>query len=275
MSRIGKLPIAIPSGVEVKVGADVVEVKGAKAALTTPVCDLLSYEVADGHITLTRKAETRESRAQHGLRRTLLANCIEGVTKGFSKTLEVIGVGYRVAVKGNVIELQVGFSHPVLVELPAGLSAKVEGQKLTIMGADKVLVGEMAARIRRIRKPEPYKGKGIKYETETILRKATEHARKNMVKVPLIEGTLPYEILGEFGAGRVMLKPASRGTGIIAGGAVRAVMEAAGVNDVLAKAIGTNNPHNVLRATMAGLAALRSADAVSEIRGMKLEAPRK
>ena len=112
MSRIGKLPIAIPSGVEVKVGADVVEVKGAKAALTTPVCDLLSYEVADGHITLTRKAETRESRAQHGLRRTLLANCIEGVTKGFSKTLEVIGVGYRVAVKGNVIELQVGFSHP-------------------------------------------------------------------------------------------------------------------------------------------------------------------
>ena len=138
MSRIGKLPIAIPSGVEVKVGADVVEVKGAKAALTTPVCDLLSYEVADGHVTLTRKAETRESRAQHGLRRTLLANCIEGVTKGFSKTLEVIGVGYRVAVKGNVIELQVGFSHPVLVELPAGLSAKVEGQKLTIMGADKV-----------------------------------------------------------------------------------------------------------------------------------------
>ena len=171
MSRIGKLPIAIPSGVEVKVGADVVEVKGAKAALTTPVCDLLSYEVADGHITLTRKAETRESRAQHGLRR-------EGVTKGFSKTLEVIGVGYRVAVKGNVIELQVGFSHPVLVELPAGLSAKVEGQKLTIMGADKVLVGEMAARIRRIRKPEPYKGKGIKYETETILRKAGKSGGK-------------------------------------------------------------------------------------------------
>ena len=115
-------------------------------------------------------------------------------------------------------------------------------------------------------------GLGKAQEVPEALRKATEHARKNMVKVPLIEGTLPYEILGEFGAGRVMLKPASRGTGIIAGGAVRAVMEAAGVNDVLAKAIGTNNPHNVLRATMAGLAALRSADAVSEIRGMKLEA---
>ena len=111
-------------------------------------------------------------------------------------------------------------------------------------------------------------GLGKAQEVPEALRKATEHARKNMVKVP-------YEILGEFGAGRVMLKPASRGTGIIAGGAVRAVMEAAGVNDVLAKAIGTNNPHNVLRATMAGLAALRSADAVSEIRGMKLEAPRK
>ena len=173
MSRIGKLPIAIPSGVEVKVGADVVEVKGAKTTLTTPVCDLLSYEVADGHVTLTRKVETRESRSQHGLRRTLLANCIEGVTKGFSKTLEVIGVGYRVAVKGNVIELAVGFSHPVLVELPAGLSAK-----LTISGADKELVGETAARIRRIRKPEPYKGKGIKYETETIRRKAGKSGGK-------------------------------------------------------------------------------------------------
>ena len=112
-------------------------------------------------------------------------------------------------------------------------------------------------------------GLGKAQEVPEALRKATEHARKNMVKVPLIEGTLPYEILGEFGAGRVMLKPASRGS------AVRAVMEAAGVNDVLAKAIGTNNPHNVLRATMAGLAALRSAEAVSEIRGMKLEAPRK
>ena len=112
-------------------------------------------------------------------------------------------------------------------------------------------------------------------EVPEALRKATEHARKTMVRIPLVEGTLPYEILGRFGAGRVMLKPASRGTGIIAGGAVRAVMEAAGVNDVLAKAIGTNNPHNVLRATMVGLSSLRSAEAVSEVRGKKLEAPRK
>ena len=168
MSRIGKLPIAVPSGVEVKLGTDVVEVKGPKGTLSTPVCSLLNYELADG----------RQSRAQHGLRRTLLANCVEGVTKGFSKALEVIGVGYRVAVKGNMVELSVGYSHPVLVDLPDGVKASVEGQVLTISGIDKELVGEMAARIRRIRKPEPYKGKGIKYVTETIRRKVGKSGGK-------------------------------------------------------------------------------------------------
>ena len=118
-------------------------------------------------------------------------------------------------------------------------------------------------------------GLGKAQEVPEALRKATERARKSMVRVPLVEGTLPYEVLGRFGAGRVLLKPASRGTGIIAGGAVRAVMEAAGVTDVLAKAIGTNNPHNVLRAAVAGLSSLRSAEEVSEVRGKKLEAPRK
>lgn len=118
-------------------------------------------------------------------------------------------------------------------------------------------------------------GLGKAQEVPEALRKATEHARKNMIRVPLVDGTLPYETLGCYGAGRVMLKPASKGTGIIAGGAVRAVMEAVGIHDVLAKAIGTNNPHNVLRATVAGLASLRSAEEVSELRGIKLEAPRK
>lgn len=178
MSRIGKLPIAIPKGVEVKLGAESIEVKGPKGQLTTPLCSLITYEIADGHVNLTRAEESRDSRAQHGLRRTLLANCVDGVTKGFSKTMEVIGVGYKVAVKGNIVELSVGYSHPVLVDLPKGLEAKVEGQKLIISGIDKELVGEMAARIRRIRKPEPYKGKGIKYETETIRRKAGKSGGK-------------------------------------------------------------------------------------------------
>ena len=178
MSRIGKMPVALPKGVEVKLGSDMVEVKGPKGTLHTPACSLLKYELADGNVTLTRLEESRESRSQHGLRRTLLANCVEGVSKGFSKTMEVIGVGYKVAVKGNIIELSVGFSHPVLVELPKGLEAKVEGQKLTISGIDKEMVGEMAARIRRIRKPEPYKGKGIKYENEIIRRKAGKSGAK-------------------------------------------------------------------------------------------------
>lgn len=178
MSRIGKMPIAIPGGVEVKVGTDKVEVKGPKGSLSTPMCDLLEYKVEGAEVIITRKEDTRQSRAQHGLRRTLLANCVEGVSKGFSKTMEVIGVGYKVAVKGNIIELALGFSHPVLVELPKGLEAKAEGQKLTISGTDKELVGEMAARIRRLRKPEPYKGKGIRYEGEIVRRKAGKSGGK-------------------------------------------------------------------------------------------------
>lgn len=118
-------------------------------------------------------------------------------------------------------------------------------------------------------------GLGKAQEVPEAIRKANEHARKTMIKIPLLEGTLPYEVLGVYGAGCVMLKPASKGTGIIAGGPVRAVMEAAGVHDILTKAIGTNNPHNVLRATVAGLASLRSADEVGQLRGKKLETPRK
>ena len=178
MSRIGKQPIKLPKGVEVKLGEDMVEVKGPKGTLQTPICSLLNYEIADGHLTITRKDDTRESNAQHGLRRTLIANCVEGVSKGFSKTLEVIGVGFKVAVKGNIIDLSVGYSHPVLLELPKGLEAKAEGTKLTISGIDKELVGEFAARVRRVREPEPYKGKGIKYENEIIRRKAGKSGGK-------------------------------------------------------------------------------------------------
>lgn len=178
MSRIGKLPVPVPGGVEVRIGTDAIEVKGPKGQLSTPVCPLLNYKLEDGHVVIERREENNESRAQHGLRRTLLANCIEGVTKGFSKALEVIGVGYRVGVKGNLVELSVGYSHPVIVELPDGIKATVEGQVLTLSGANKELVGETAAKIRRIRKPEPYKGKGIKYVNEVIRRKVGKSGGK-------------------------------------------------------------------------------------------------
>ena len=178
MSRIGKQPIAIPSGVNVTVQGETLEVKGPKGQLTTVASALLQYDVAADQVTITRKDESRDARAQHGLRRTLLANCITGVTQGFAKTLEIIGVGYKVAVKGTTIELALGFSHPVLVDLPKGIDAKAEGQKLTISGIDKQLVGETAAQIRRLRKPEPYKGKGIKYENEHIRRKVGKSGSK-------------------------------------------------------------------------------------------------
>ncbi len=178
MSRIGKVAIPIPSGVEVTLKEDQVQVKGPKGSLATPIHKSVAYEIADGKVAVKRMDDSRLSRAQHGLRRTLLANCIEGVSKGFEKSLEVIGVGYKVAVKGDTVELAVGFSHPVHMKMPKGLEAKVEGNKLTIMGADKQQVGEMAATIRRVRPPEPYKGKGIKYVDEVIRRKAGKSGKK-------------------------------------------------------------------------------------------------
>jgi ribosomal protein L6, bacterial type len=178
MSRIGKQPIALPKGVEVKLADGILDVKGPKGQLTTPAVDCLEYAINDTEVTITRKDEERFTRAQHGLRRTLLANCVAGVDKGFSKTLEVIGVGYKVAVKGATIELALGFSHPVLVDLPKGIDARAEGQKLILSGIDKELVGEMAARIRRLRKPEPYKGKGIRYEGEHVRRKVGKSGSK-------------------------------------------------------------------------------------------------
>lgn len=178
MSRIGKQPIALPKGVEVKLAEGVLNVKGSKGALATPAADCLNYEINEGEVVISRKDDSRIARAQHGLRRTLLANCVEGVDKGFSKTLEVIGVGYKVAVKGNTVELALGFSHPVLVDLPSGIEAKAEGQKLIISGISKEQVGEIAARIRRLRKPEPYKGKGIRYENEQVRRKVGKSGKK-------------------------------------------------------------------------------------------------
>jgi large subunit ribosomal protein L6 len=178
MSRIGKKPIDIPSGVEVKVGPEAVSVKGPKGSLATPAHPAVSYAVEGAHVVLTRADDSREARSQHGLRRTLLANAIEGVTKGFVKNLEVIGVGYKVSVAGKSVVLTVGYSHPVEFPLPQGIEAKADGNKLTILGIDKELVGEVAAKIRRVRPPEPYKGKGIKYAEEHIRRKAGKSGKK-------------------------------------------------------------------------------------------------
>lgn len=178
MSRIGKKDITIPTGVEVKISGEMVEVKGPKGLLTTPTHPKISYEIEGSVLRVGRLDETRLARAQHGLRRTLLANCIDGVTKGFTKTLEVIGVGYRVQVAGKSVVLTVGFSHPVEYNLPAGIEAKVEGNKLTLSGIDKQLLGEVAARLRRVRPPEPFKGKGIKYDNEQIRRKAGKSGGK-------------------------------------------------------------------------------------------------
>jgi len=179
MSRIGKMPVAIPAGVEVTVAdGNLVTVKGPKGTLTQQLQPSMTIKQEGAELLVSRPDDGKENRALHGLTRALLHNMVVGVTDGYKKTLEVNGVGFKVAVKGSIIELSVGFSHPVLVDLPKGLEAKAEGQKLTISGIDKEQVGEMCARIRRIRKPEPYKGKGIKYETEIIRRKAGKSGAK-------------------------------------------------------------------------------------------------
>ena len=173
MSRIGRLPIDIPSGVDITVNDDVVTVKGPKGELTIRIAKPIQVEIADGQVQVSRPDDERESRSLHGLTRTLIANDIVGVTEGYSKSLEVVGTGYRVAAKGTGVEFALGFSHPINVEPPAGITFAVEGNnKITVSGISKQAVGEVAANIRKLRKPEPYKGKGVRYAGEQIRRKA-------------------------------------------------------------------------------------------------------
>jgi len=173
MSRIGKMPIAIPSGVEVKIDGQVVSVKGPKGTLTHTVPAPITVAVEENSIMVARPDDERTSRSLHGLTRTLIANNIEGVTKGFTKGLEIVGTGYRVTQKGSAIEFALGYSHPILVQAPEGISFQVEGNtKITVVGIDKQAVGEVAANIRKLRKPEPYKGKGVRYAGEVVRRKA-------------------------------------------------------------------------------------------------------
>ena len=178
MSRVGKLPISIPSGVDLKIAEDVIEVKGPKGVLSLATHPAIAVKVENNTIFVTPVDESRTARQQHGLRRTLLANAVAGVTKGFEKSLEVIGVGYKDEVYHISPNGDVGYSHPVNFVLPAGVQAKVENTKITISGCDKQVVGEVAAQIRRVRPPEPYKGKGIKYSDETVRRKAGKSGGK-------------------------------------------------------------------------------------------------
>jgi large subunit ribosomal protein L6 len=172
MSRIGKLPIPIPDGVTVNVGDGEVQVKGPKGSLANTLPPAISAALDDGRLVLMRSDETKVTRSLHGLARALTSNMVVGVTEGFKKALEIEGVGYRAEVKGKQLVLTLGFSHPVEMDVPEGLSVLMDGNtKLTIEGIDKQAVGQFAADIRKLRPPEPYKGKGIRYAGEHIRRK--------------------------------------------------------------------------------------------------------
>jgi large subunit ribosomal protein L6 len=173
MSRIGKIPVTVPSGVDVTIDGAQVTVKGPKGTLSHNIPTPIQVDFGDdGALVVTRPNDERESRSLHGLTRTLLANLVTGVTTGYERKLEIVGTGYRVVSKGNSLEFALGFSHPVVVEAPEGISFAVETPtKFTVSGIDKQQVGEVAANIRKIRKPEPYKGKGVRYAGEQVRRK--------------------------------------------------------------------------------------------------------
>ena len=174
MSRIGRLPIPVPTGVDVDIDGSTVRVKGPKGELShTLVAPITIARGEDGSLVVSRPDDERESRARHGLSRSLVANMVTGVTEGFSKSLEIVGTGYRVQAKGSDLEFALGYSHPVPVKAPDGITFQVASPtRLTVSGIDKQLVGEVAANIRKLRKPDPYKGKGVRYVGETIRRKA-------------------------------------------------------------------------------------------------------
>lgn len=172
MSRIGKQPVPVPAGVDVTISGQQVKVKGPKGELSHEFLPEVRISLDGEELKVEKTEDTRDAAARFGLSRTLLSNMVVGVSEGFSKKLEIIGVGYRAALKGKDIELQLGFSHPVIVKAPEGISFELPSQtQITVMGIDKQQVGQVAADIRKWRKPEPYKGKGIRYEGEYVRRK--------------------------------------------------------------------------------------------------------
>jgi large subunit ribosomal protein L6 len=173
MSRIGKSPIPVPTGVEIKIDGANVSVKGPKGQLSLVVASPITAALVGSEVIVTRPDDERASRSLHGLTRTLIANQIQGVTEGYTKGLEIVGTGYRVAAKGSSLEFALGYSHSITVDPPAGITFTVEGNtKIMVSGIDKQAVGEVAANIRKLRKPEPYKGKGVRYAGEVVRRKA-------------------------------------------------------------------------------------------------------
>ncbi len=184
MSRVGKQPIAVPQGVTVTVGSDnVISVKGPNGQLTQAIDRDIKVEVKDGNIEITRPTDQIRHRAMHGLYRALLANLVKGVTEGYKKELELVGVGYKATNTGNTLDLSLGYSHNIIIEIPSELKVTTLTEKgknplVTLTGADKQLLGQVAAKLRSLRKPEPYKGKGVKYTDEVIRRKAGKAAGK-------------------------------------------------------------------------------------------------
>lgn len=177
MSRIGRLPIQVPQPVRVRVEKDTVHVEGPKGKLAHRVPPRIHVEVGDGTVRVSREDDARLTRSLHGLTQKLIANMLHGVQSGFAKTLEIVGVGYRAEARGQGLQLSLGYSHPILFQLPAGVTARVDRQTvITLESIDRQLLGETAATIRRLRPPEPYKGKGIKYAGEILRRKAGKAA---------------------------------------------------------------------------------------------------
>lgn len=181
MSRVGKAPVLLTEGVTVKVEGNIVSVKGPKGELTQELSPSIGVEVKDGELILSRSNESKDSKAKHGLYRALINNMVEGVTNGYTKVLELVGVGYKATNQGNVLDLALGYSHNIIFEIPSEIKLSTEtvkGQppRVTLEGIDKQLIGQVAAKIRSLRKPEPYKGKGVRYQGEYIRRKAGKAA---------------------------------------------------------------------------------------------------
>lgn len=178
MSRVGKQPITVPAGVTITADKNTITVTGPKGSLTQFTMPGISVEQVESQILVTRKSDIKEHRSKHGLMRSLVANMVQGVTEGFTKNLELNGVGYRIALNGDILKLSVGFSHDIEYKVPQGIKIDVEANKMAVTGINKQQVGQVAAEIRSIKKPEPYKGKGIKYADERIIRKSGKSGKE-------------------------------------------------------------------------------------------------